>query len=230
MRAALPHTPAADAHEPRALGLRELRRRIAHHVVRVIVAAVVVTGAGAGVSVYLAEVGTRSCESDDEETFTGNTATHEVCVTRSWWPLTFQVRAETWSEDGVAHGPRLEWHANGAPWIQGSYERGLRVGPWTEFFDNGAPRFRGTYVDDVLQGDESWYYDDGSLEWTVRRAAGKREGVERWLWPNGQLRREGAYSRGEKHGRFNSYNDEGALFSTTNYVDGVPSSPSPLPD
>ena len=211
----LPTTPAADAHEPRALGLRDLRQRILHHAVRVVVAAVVVTGVGAGVSVDLSEVGTRDCEREPEGP--------EVCVTRSWWPLTFQVRSETWTEDGLGHGPRVEWHSNGALSIVGSYERGARTGLWTEVWDNGAVRFAGTYVDDVLEGDETWYYDDGSLEWSVRRAAGKREGVERWLWPNGQLRREGTYKRGERHGRFASYNDEGALLSSTNYVEGVPS-------
>jgi hypothetical protein len=215
----VPHTPAADAHEPRALGLQELRRRVVHHLVRVVAAGVVVTAIGAGVSVYLSEAGTRECGSEDDD----NAVTHEVCVTRSWWPLTFQVRSESWTQDGVAHGPRVEWHANGELSMKGAYARGLRTGSWSECWDNGVPRFLGTYVDDVLEQDESWYYDDGSLEWTVHRAAGKREGVEHWFWPSGQLRREGAYRGGERHGRFSTYNEDGALLSSSSYVDGVPS-------
>lgn len=228
----LPQTSAATVAEPGALLLRERRRRRVGHIVQVVhIAAVAlfVVGAGAGVSVYLSRVGTRECVINvvaSAPQAAEDHATHEICVERLWWPLTFQMQAETWTTDGVADGPRLEWHSNGKPWIRGSYAQGSRTGRWVEHWENGVIRFDGTYADDVLQGDESWYYRDGAPEWTVTQQAGKREGEERWYWPNGELRRQGHWLHGERQGRFLSYSVDGVLLIAADYLHGAPFSGS----
>lgn len=212
MTTTAPASPAADAHEPRALARAEWRRRLWHHAFAVSGVASVVVVILAGVSLYLAEHGTSDCESADGV---------EVCVARAWWPLTLQVRSETWTEDGVAHGPRIEWHRNGKLWVSGEYAHGQRTGRWSEGWESGQPRFEGHYEHDLLVGDETWFYDDGSVEWTTHRVAGKRDGTERWYWENGQLRREGSWKAGEKDGVFTSYNADGATVTVTRFVDGV---------
>lgn len=210
-----PGTAAADAHDPRALGRLERRRRLLGHAARSALVAAVVFGVFAGISVHLGTVGRKECVVDDDD------GGAEVCVERLWWPLTVQLRSEVWTKNGVHHGPRVEWHKNGAVWVQGAYENGVRVGPWLEGWSTGAPRFRGTYQADVLEGSESWFFADGSLEWTAERRGGKREGVERWYWPNGTLRREGSWKAGEKHGRFASFNEDGVPALVTEFVDGA---------
>lgn len=207
-----PATSAADANEPRLLGLRELRSRFFFHAARVGAVAVVVVAAFCAVSVYLAERGVRDCADDGE---------HEVCVQKLWYPFTVQLRSETWTEDGVPDGPRVEWHRTGAVWVQGAYDHGVRTGRWVEGWDSGAPRFDGTYVNDRLEGQETWFFTDGSVEWTANVVGGRREGVERWYWPNGSLRREGTWSDGEKQGVFRNYDDTGALLFATHYENGV---------
>jgi len=219
----LPATAAADAHEARALGRGELRRRLLQHLLRASIAGAIVVVGLAAVSVYLAEVGRRTCETDVD------TAT-EVCVDFAYWPFTIQVRSETWTENGVAHGPRLEWHSNGAPWVRGEYDHGSRTGVWVEHWPSGAVRFAGRYKDDVLVGEESWFYADGSLEWTGNRHKGKRQGVERWYWENGNLRREGTWLAGEKDGLFTSYGEDGVALFVSRYKDGVLVTPPSAPD
>lgn len=209
----VPSSSAADLHGVRDGVVREVRsrRRRALGGVAVAAAAVLVTGAVA--STWLSVVGTGDCEQADGE---------EVCVRREWWPLTIQQRAEHWTVNDVEDGPRIEWHANGHTWLVGAYEHGKRTGPWREYWENGVMRFSGTYVDDALTGLETWWRPDGTPEWSVERRAGVRYGVERWYWPNGKLRSEGGWFDGEKHGRFVTYNEQGAVSVVIEYLHGVP--------
>lgn len=207
-----PSSPAATLPAARAAVDREIRGLRRRHLAGVAMAAVFVVVAGSIASAAVAAVGTGSCE--------GGGAS-EICVRRSWWPFTIQQRAEVWTEGGVPHGPRLEWHRNGAPWFTGAMAHGQRTGLWQECWENGQLRFTGTYVDDRLEGLERWYYPDGTLEWAVEHTAGRRAGIERWYWPSGILRREGRYANGEKDGAFSSFADDGTPTLTVRYRAGV---------
>jgi antitoxin component YwqK of YwqJK toxin-antitoxin module len=57
---------------------------------------------------------------------------------------------------------------------------------------------------------------------SIERRAGVRHGVERWYWPDGTVRIEGGWVDGEKHGRFVTYDDAGAVTVVTEYLHGVP--------
>jgi len=208
----LPSSAAADLHGPRAVALDEARRRRRHRLLGIGAAAVAVLITGSVASAVVAAVGTGSCEFDGDD---------EICVQRTWWPFTIQQRAEIWTYNGVAHGPRVEWHSNGHRWFSGEYEHGKRVGLWQEFWSDGSPRFAGTYKNDVLDGIEYWYQPGGAVEWVVERRGGVRVGVERWYWPNGVLRREGPFVDGEKDGVFSSWDEEGRPTMTTTYRRGV---------
>lgn len=208
----LPSSAAADLHGPRAFALDDARRRRRHRALGVAAAAAVVLITGSVASAVVAAVGTGSCEQDDGD---------EICVQRSWWPFTIQQRAEVWTLNGEAHGPRVEWHRNGQRWFIGEYERGKRVGRWQEFWPDGTPRFSGTYKDDRLEGVEYWYQPDGAVEWVVERRGGVRVGMERWYWPSGVLRREGPFVDGDKDGVFTSYDEDGRPTMTMTYRGGV---------
>jgi hypothetical protein len=212
-RVLVPSSSAAELH-----GVRDdVVRRIRSHRWRMLGGVAAAAGAvlltGAVATTWLSIVGTGTCEDADGE---------EVCVRRAWWPLTIQQRAEHWTANGVDDGPRIEWHANGQTWLVGAYDHGVRVGPWREYWENGAIRFSGTYVADVLSGVEAWSRPDGTPEWSIERRAGVRHGVERWYWPDGTVRIEGGWVDGEKHGRFVTYDDAGAVTVVTEYLHGVP--------
>lgn len=208
-----PSTPAADPHAARADARARHRRRFWRTVIGIGSTASAIVVVGALVTGYLSVVGTGSCERDEQD--------REVCVRRSWWPFTIMQRAEHWSVDGVADGPRLEWHVDGTPWITGAWQNGQRVGPWREYWPDGQLRFSGVYVEDKLDGTEAWFYADGAPEWVIERKAGIRVGVERWYWPDGTLRREGSWRAGEKHGVFVSRNADGVVIANSRYVNGV---------
>jgi hypothetical protein len=208
----LPSSAAADLHGPRAAALDEARRRRRHRLLGLTAAAVVVVVTGSVASAIVAAVGTGSCEPAGKD---------EICVQRTWWPFTIQQRAEVWMLNGVAHGPRVEWHRNGHRWFSGEYDRGKRIGYWQEFWPDGSPRFAGFYKNDVLEGVEYWYQPGGAVEWVVERRGGVRVGVERWYWPNGVLRREGQFVDGEKDGVFASWDENGRPTTTTTYRRGV---------
>jgi hypothetical protein len=208
----LPSSPAADLHGPRSLALADARRHLRRHLLGIAAAVGLVLVVGSVATAVLAVVGTGSCERDGAD---------EICVKRSWWPFTIQQRAEVWTLNGEAHGPRVEWHRNGHLWFTGEYDHGRRTGRWLEFWADGTPRFAGTYEDDRLDGVEYWYHPDGTIEWAVERRAGEREGVERWYWPNGVLRRQGRFVAGEKDGPFQSWDDEGRPTMITTYRRGV---------
>jgi hypothetical protein len=209
----LPSSPAADLHGPRTLALADARHVLRQRLIGVAAAAGLVLVLGSIATAVLAAVGTGSCERDADG--------DEICVKRSWWPFTIQQRAEVWTLNGEAHGPRVEWHRNGQVWFSGEYDHGRRTGRWREFWPDGTPRFAGTYKDDRLDGTEYWYQPDGAVEWVVERRAGERVGMERWYWPNGVLRREGPFVDGEKDGVFHSWDDAGRPTMTTTYRRGV---------
>lgn len=208
-----PSSPAADLHGVRDDVRRHIRRARWRLLAGVGACSAAVVACGAVASLWLSAVGTGTCEQGDDEV---------VCVRREWWPLTIQQRSETWTVNGVSDGPRVEWHANGNTWLVGAYDDGLRVGPWREYWPNGVLRFSGTYVDDALSGVEAWWRPDTTPEWRIERRGGVRHGVERWFWADGSVRSEGQWVDGEKHGRFVTYDEEGAVAIVVDYLHGVP--------
>lgn len=210
-KANVPSSPASPegvaARMARALRVASLRV----HGKRMLVVAAAVLVVGAGVSVYLSVVGTKSCWQTPEG---------ERCVVTEWYPLTVQRRSQVETLNGVLDGQRTDWHANGEIWLSGRYERGLRVGEWQERWPSGALRFSGTYRGDKLHGTESWWYANGRIEWQVHRKNGDRHGQEIWWHPNGNRRRVGSYDNGERHGVFSVFSPEGAQAFTVEYANG----------
>lgn len=217
LSAPMPSSSAAELHGVRDDVVRQVRTQRWRVLGGIAAAAGAVLLTGAVASIWLSVVGTGECAAAGDEA-----GAEEVCVRREWWPLTIQQRSEHWTADGVDDGPRIDWHANGQPWLVGAYDHGRRVGPWREYWDNGVMRFSGTYVDDALSGLETWWRRDGTPEWSVERRAGMRSGVERWYWPNGSVRIEGSWFDGEKHGRFVSYDDAGSVTMVSEYLHGAP--------
>lgn len=182
------------------------------HIQRMLMISAGVLIVGAGASLYLAEVGTKSCWQDSHGA--------ERCVTTEWYALTLQRRSSVETYNGVPHGTRTDWYASGEVWLTGRYQHGRRVGEWQERWPTGDLRFSGTYVADALHGTESWWYASGQMEWQVHRKNGERHGQEIWWHPNGNRRRVGNYEQGERHGVFSLYSLDGSPTFSVEYARG----------
>lgn len=208
----VPSMPVAGEGEAARIVRREGRRRLALHARRLASVALGVLVVGAGVSVYLARVGTERCEA---------TALGERCVETSWYALTLQPRTRIEKLNGVPDGERAEWYRNGELWFAGRYERGVKTGEWREHWPSGQMRFSGRYEAGRLEGVETWWYPTGTVEWQTHRKAGKRHGEETWYYPNGTRRRVGSYAEGERHGPFARFAPDGRLSQRGAYHHGV---------
>lgn len=220
-QASVPSSPA----NPESVAARMIRTlRLASlrvHLKRMLVISAGVLVVGAGVSLYLSTVGTKSCWQTPEG---------ERCVLTEWYPLTVQRRSQLETLNDIPDGTRTEWYANGEVWLSGRYQRGVRAGVWQEHWPSGELRFSGTYVADKLHGTESWWYPSGQIEWQVHRERGDRHGQEIWWHPNGNRRRVGNYERGERHGVFSVFNLDGASAFDVEYRRGVRVSKGPSVD
>jgi len=86
---------------------------------------------------------------------------------------------------GIRSGPYVEWHRNGAVYIEGANELDVPHGRW---------RYR--YEDGQMAADIGFRYGDWDGPW------------QRW-YASGQLAEEGEYERGEKTGQWRYLNAEG---------------------
>jgi hypothetical protein len=209
--ASVPSSPASPE-SVAARMIRSLRQAsLRVHLKNLLLVSAGVLLAGAGVSLYLSQVGTKSCWQVPEG---------ERCVVTEWYPLTLQRRSQVETLNDVPDGQRTDWYANGSVWMSGRYVRGERAGVWQEHWPNGELRFSGSYVADELHGTESWWYANGQIEWQVHRERGDRHGQEIWWHPNGNRRRVGMYQRGERDGVFQVFGPDGAPSFTVEYRAG----------
>lgn len=99
----------------------------------------------------------------------------------SWkkWDESGQLREDYSFEKGLAHGPELDWWADGAKCCVGENRNGKRVGLWQWYHENGKPSY-------------SYIYDD----------AGLKDGEHLWDLPDGQKRARGVFVADKFHGHW----------------------------
>ena len=95
---------------------------------------------------------------------------------------------EQWCEtsDGVRHGPRHAWYADGARWFEGEYQNGKRHGGWMFWFPNGKKRTKSNYVADKQHGKAMHWHDNGQKALEGKCEGGAENGAWRSHWPNGK--------------------------------------------
>jgi antitoxin component YwqK of YwqJK toxin-antitoxin module len=111
-------------------------------------------------------------------------------------------------------------HENGKPWIDGGYVNGVPHGDWRETDYTGTKLFEGRYAGGLLDGDWTTWRPDGSVRAAGRSTAGRLEGLIVFHDPDGS-RVEVSYRDNRLHGRLTTYDANGQVTRTSDYVDGV---------
>jgi hypothetical protein len=209
--AVIPASPANPDGIGGRLSRRLFRGRLRLHLRRMLIISAAVLFLGAGASLFLAILGTSTCE---------DTKAGRLCTETSWYPLTLQRKSVVTTLNGERHGPRTDWFSNGRVWLEGEYLRGERVGRWSENYWSGTPRFEGRYARGKLEGTETWWFANGNREWEIERRKGERHGRERWWHESGQLRRDGRFLSGEREGEFLVFDLDGEQTLRVKYERG----------
>ncbi|MBZ0137756.1 MAG: hypothetical protein K8I27_15430 [Planctomycetes bacterium] len=153
--------------------------------------------------------------------------------TWSWWHVNgeFQRRGEY--EDGKEAGFWQTWHPNGLLKEKGNYDTGRRSGTWEEFDEEGDLIAWREFAGDVLKAEQLFFHDskvrrqtqmDGDklkCEWTVLfDDDATKHGHETRFHANGQKAESGPWVMGKRHGKWQTWDDQGDLTSTTMWEDG----------
>ena len=98
------------------------------------------------------------------------------------WYDNGQIEVEETFVEGVSHGTRTRWHANGARKSLAQIEHGEVVGPYFEWYDNGQRAVQMTLRDGQPDGLVEAWHRSGALKSHVRFEQGKQ--VSREFWPD----------------------------------------------
>ncbi len=106
---------------------------------------------------------------------------------------------ERWCQrpDGVRHGPRQGWQADGSRWFEGVYAEGKRTGIWRFWHANGKLRSQGAYVDDKRDGPQVYWHESGAKAKEGSCKAGREDGEWTSYWPNGAMDMRALFAHGK---------------------------------
>ena len=127
---------------------------------------------------------------------------------------------------GQKDGMHTEYDETGKIIEEGEYVKGLEDGPW--FYISSDFIERGTYRDGLKTGKwNSWYLifkdnkADSTLCFTGSFVEDNPDGKHTYYWDNGKIKDEGNYLTGKKDGDWYKYNEDGTLFLTITYRNGI---------
>jgi hypothetical protein len=100
----------------------------------------------------------------------------------------FCVKAGAAREPGepVAHGPYVDFHANGQKASEGQYQDGFRTGRWTFYDASGAKRGETEFSGGNYSGRRVEYHANGQVKREQHWVNGKRQGTETTYDAQGQ--------------------------------------------
>ena len=149
-------------------------------------------------------------------------------------------------ENGKVHGMKYSYYPSGALKLKEEFTNGQSNGKFFTYYESGAIQKEGVSVNNELNGTYKYYHENGTLSiegvyekgkqqgaWKHYHANGKPKAVENFV--NGVL--EGEYieyhnngqplsspykfKKGKTNGEVNFYTDEGILYCTMMFDDGV---------
>lgn len=105
------------------------------------------------------------------------------------------VKADTARKAGepVAHGPYVDFHANGQKRSEGQYQDGFRTGHWTFYDANGAKSGETEFEGGNYSGRRVEYHANGKVKLEQQWVKGKREGLETAFAADGSTVRQVQY-------------------------------------
>lgn len=124
------------------------------------------------------------------------------------------------SDTTPIQGIYVQWHPNGAKWVEGQFQNGKEQGLWTLWYDNGQKEEEGRYQDGESQGFWTWWYDNGQKEIEGQYLDGKQQGIWTFWYDNGQKSSEGLYQDGKPQGLWTWWHNDGQKEAEGQYQDG----------
>lgn len=150
----------------------------------------------------------------------------------------------TYNNKGKSTGEWKKWNESGILVKDENFDNGLHEGDYQEYNDSGKTIVKGIYEEGVEQG--KWLYEIGDISQTIEFQDGVMMGmwIQRdittgqlvyegkyiddqpvgkhvWYFANGKKRLEGFYAAGERQGEWKYYSEDGQLFLSVTYNNGM---------
>jgi antitoxin component YwqK of YwqJK toxin-antitoxin module len=136
-----------------------------------------------------------------------------------WYFPTGNILREEKYRNGKIDGLSTEYDETGAITAQGEYIDDHREGKWK--FNYGDHIAEEEYLNGMLNGSCKNYYSDGIISFEGKFIEDTPNGHHTWFYPNGNKKTEGDYVMGLKSGEWLKYNNDGTLFLSIFYENGV---------
>jgi len=134
-------------------------------------------------------------------------------VTKSY--IENRLFSEEIYDNGVLHGTRKIFYADGSLEILENYKNGKIDGTYMAYHPNGKEMLKAIYVDGSMQGLVTSYFDDGKVKEEVTFINGEENGPFVEYYPNGNIEWKGTYVPGKEEpneiGEVLNYNEDGTL-------------------
>ncbi|MEM2144090.1 MAG: hypothetical protein QW279_01920, partial [Candidatus Jordarchaeaceae archaeon] len=146
---------------------------------------------------------------------------------------------------GLPHGKWIWYYENAAVLREEIFVKGKREGEFFEFSEKGDTILKGYFIND--KEEDFWVYQlndyreegkyqegrktgiwkaynkhTGKLIFIGEYVDGLENGIHKYFYPDGKIKEEGNYSLGIKQGTWKKYDEEGQIYLTIEYEDGLP--------
>ena len=113
---------------------------------------------------------------------------------------------------GGADGDWVYRHLNGRTAAEGAYSVGQKTGTWMEYHANGQKRLAGGYdARGRRTGEWRGFSKRGAREFVATFVDGELDGPYVQYWPSGDKRGEGSYQKGQLHGPWSFWTQDGSV-------------------
>lgn len=136
-----------------------------------------------------------------------------------WYYDNGKIQIEEMFFKGIANGAYKEYDTEGKLIVSGTYFDGMKAGKWME--EIGDMYEEGEYRNDQKVGEWTSFYDNGKTAFKGSYNGGYPNGLHHFYYPNGKLREVQSFAGGVHHGEWKKYNEDGALYFTITYNQGI---------
>lgn len=105
--------------------------------------------------------------------------------------------------------------------LEYNISNGKKNGEFILKYMNNTLAMKGNIVDNRNEGTWNYYYPDGKLESSGYFRNDLPDSTWKWFFQNGDLKETGKYDMGKRDGKWLSYGDDGRLFVTRIFKDGL---------
>lgn len=136
-----------------------------------------------------------------------------------WYYDTGNILREENFINGLRDGMMIEYSDSGNVITTGEFVEGLEEGKW--IYELGDHKEIGTYQMGEMHGEWKHWYNNGKLSFEGNYVDGNPDGRHRHYFRNGRVEKEGKYIMGKKEGDWKYNTEDGLLYLTITYSNGV---------